>query len=412
MDKKYFTYKLEEILDDKDFINWVLHKTNDKEWKDFLEMNPEQAPVFAKAHQIIKLLNSTDDNLSEEDILIIWKNLENFDNQNKKSGVRINLSRVLKYAAILIFIVTTGITGIKLLHKNNQPYEFSLYNETLTDGETRLLLSNGDDILLKKDISKITVNDGKEIQIDNDSVVMLSEQKIGKNENNGMNEVIVPHGKKSQLLLADGTKVWLNAGSRFAFPSSFNGKSREVFLEGEAYLEVKENVNLPFFVNTKDIRVKVLGTKFNVSAYASDQMVETILIEGKVSVLLNQSFAFAKENVVLAPFQKADFNRLSREIQVNNEPDADSYITWTEGWLCFSGENLVSVMKRLERYYNVEIQVDVPSANTERISGKLDLKESLQDVLTALSDVTPISCRIDGEIVSVKSKIAPLPVMK
>src|SRR5690606_14480825 len=95
-----------------------------------------------------------------------------------------------------------------------------------------------------------------------------------------MNEVIIPYGKKSELLLADGTKVWLNAGSRLAFPSRFTRNTREVFLEGEACFQVAKNEEQLFIVKAGNLDVKVLGTHFNVSAYPADATIETVLLEG------------------------------------------------------------------------------------------------------------------------------------
>ena len=107
-----------------------------------------------------------------------------------------------------------------------------------------------------------------------------------------MNQVVVPFGKKSSIELADGTKVWLNAGSRMAFPDRFTGSRREIFLEGEAFFNVTPDKSMPFYVKTKEVVIRVLGTKFNVSAYEADNEVVTVLVEGTVSMRENKGSTF------------------------------------------------------------------------------------------------------------------------
>jgi ferric-dicitrate binding protein FerR (iron transport regulator) len=220
-----------------------------------------------------------------------------------------------------------------------------------------------------------------------------------------MNEVVIPFGNKSQLILPDGTKVWLNAGSRMAFPNKFSGKKREVFLEGEAYFEVTHNANLPFFVNTKDISIKVLGTKFNVSAYKTDKVAETVLLEGKVAVKELSSMGFMMKETMLAPNQKASFNKENKTISVQNERDADFAIAWTEGWFKFSQQNLNTVLNKLQRYYNVQFEYDPNFSTADMITGKLDLKESIEQTMVALGDVANIQYRINGDKIQIEKKI-------
>ena len=201
--------------------------------------------------------------------------------------------------------------------------------------------------------------------------------------------------KKAELLLADGTKVWLNAGSRLAFPQKFIEKKREVFLEGEAYFEAAKNETQPFIVNTGQLNIKVIGTHFNVSAYPSDNNIETVLLEGSVVVSRPTVFGLKKEEVTLKPDQKALFDVQNNIISVSDVPDAGMYISWTTGWLEFSKESLHSVFNQLERYYNVKITIPPNFPYPELISGKLDLKDSLEDVMIALGDVSNIVYRIN-----------------
>lgn len=410
VNKKYQTYQLEELLDDRDFIAWILHSTNQQEWETFLQEHPGLTATVSRARNIVKLLETAGDKPSEEDILRMWRNIDHFDEQMRKRGKMVALRQIWRYAAVAVVLLTLG--GVAFWLANDRPvhYRFVSENVAAATGDARLVLATGEEIPLKKDNSRITIEGGKTIQINNDSLIALQESTARKAETVRMNEVIVPYGKKTQLVLADGTKVWLNAGSRLAFPSRFEGKSREVFLEGEAYLEVVQNAGKPFRVNTKEVQVKVLGTRFNVSAYSADPQIETILIEGKVSLLENRSLAFGKREVILAPFQKARFSKQNQTFTVNAAPDADRYVTWTEGWFSFSKENLANVLKKLERYYNVRIECNASLLASERITGKLDLKESLQEVMVTLADVAPITYRIEGNAIKVEPRIGQLPM--
>jgi transmembrane sensor len=296
-----------------------------------------------------------------------------------------------------------GTAGYWMIYQNQRSYIFSENSDNETGSQSRLFLSDGRTIDLEKENSKIALNTNEQIMIDNNQVIDMS--KKSNADDSKMNEVVIPYGKKSQLLLEDGTKVWLNAGSRMAFPTKFSGKRREVFLEGEAYFEVAHNKNLPFLVNTGEIAIKVLGTKFNLSAYKTDKLVETILIEGKVAVSKRSVIRFMKSETILTPNQKASYNKESQIISIKNEPDVELSIAWTEGWFKFSQQRLNDVLNKLQRYYNIKFEFDSAFSTADLITGKLDLKESIGQVMTALADVANIQYRVDGDKIYIEKKM-------
>src|SRR5690606_37957770 len=102
--------------------------------------------------------------------------------------------------------------------------------------------------------------------------------------------VIIPYGKRSDITLADGTRIWLNAGSQLSYPLSFTGSSREVYLAGEAFFEVESNPNMPFYVITNDLKIRVTGTRFNVTSYLNDHTTQALLLSGKIGVTRNKRF--------------------------------------------------------------------------------------------------------------------------
>jgi ferric-dicitrate binding protein FerR (iron transport regulator) len=410
VNKKYKDISPEELMDDRGFVSWILHGTNSEKWELFLHEHPEFSETVARTKELIAALDSGDEILPDTEVAQIWKSIETF-HENRRMGKKIRTAWFIRIAASFLVLITGGIVALWIMSRNTEPYRFVSVGSQIESGDARLVLSTGENIRLKNENSKITVEEGKALYIENDSTVALANEMTGTGGKNSMNEVIVPFGKKSRILLSDGTKVWLNAGSRFAFPSGFTGKTREVFLEGEAYFEVTKS-DRSFFVNTPDLKVKVFGTRFNVSAYTSDKRVETILLEGKVSVSANTAFGLKNREIVLEPFQKASYSKETHETLIMPEPEADIYISWTEGWLHFSKENISNVMKKLERYYNVKVVYDQSFYEQELISGKLDLKESLDEVMLVLTNVAPIIYRIDGNVIRIDRKMEGLPMIR
>jgi len=401
MKKEYLNFSLEELIENKQFIAWVLKGENSREWKKFIEQNPEFSEKVKEGKEIILLLRDTYEVLDEKSVLKMWQNIDSFDKQHKKKTQTIKFRRSLSWAASILLFFSIGTLGYFYLNNTENTYQFASSENSRQNNKASLVLSNGEEIALTNDNSTIALNNKKEQLIVNDSLIDLSDKK---NKGVQMNEVIIPYGKKSKLILADGSKVWLNAGSRLAFPTEFTAKNREVFLEGEAYFEIAKNKNKAFIVNAGEVDIKVLGTHFNISAYPGDNKIETILLEGKVAVSTPKLLGFGKNEVLLKPYQKASFNKEKNSINVKAEPNADIYIAWTEGWFQFSNESLHSVFTKLERYYNVEIQTPKNFPFSDRITGKLDLKESLEDVMMALGDVAKIEYKINNNTIYINKK--------
>ena len=395
MKKEFLQLTVEELLGSRDFVAWLIRGKNKQEWEAFQDENPEFKSTVNHARKILELLCDRHDHLNDDDLLKIWKNIESFEDQIRNHKRHIKLYKVMRYAALLIFVVSVGFAGYWGFHRNQKMYVYTLPAVSGTGHQSRLHLSNGTTVDLEKENSKIALNSDQKIVIDNEKVIDLTNDT--QPEELKMNEVVIPYGKKSQLVLEDGTKVWLNAGSRMAFPTRFTGKTREVFLEGEGYFEVANKKNQPFMVNTGEITVKVLGTRFNISAYKTDKLTETVLLEGKVALSQPSVLGFMKRETQLAPNQKATYDRISQSTSVINETDADFAIAWTEGWFKFSKQNMNDVLTKLQRYYNVQFVFDSELWTAELITGKLDLKESVESVMVALADVSGIQFRIEGE---------------
>ncbi|WP_167618195.1 FecR family protein [Maribellus sediminis] len=410
MEKKYLKYSLEELLDDRQFVAWILKGHNKTEWNSFIHEYPEFKSEVKKAEEIILLLKDTYEILDEEDVVKMWHNIDRFNKTYGSVARRIQLRRTFAIAASVLIVVSMGFIGYSYFHNRNVEYQFVSSNVPGDQEDARLILSGGEQVDLKQDNSTIEIDEKEKITINNEDVIDQSGNEDKDNDNLQMNEVIVPYGKSSELLLADGTRVWINAGSRLAFPTKFTKDTREVYLEGEACFKVAKNASQPFIVNANKLGIRVLGTYFDVSAYPNDENIETILVEGSVLVGKKSSFGMS-QTVELKPYQKATFNKEEKEIIVLDEPDAEVYLAWTEGWFQFSHQNLEKVLAKIERYYNVNVIVQNEAFPKEgKITGKLDLKDSLDEVLTALSDVIKMDYRIDGNKVYINKKIERIPM--
>ena len=215
-------------------------------------------------------------------------------------------------------------------------------------------------------------------------------------------EMVTPKGQRSIITLFDGTRVWLNADSRLDYPESFAGKkTREVYLEGEAFFDVTENKEQPFIVNTSDLKVKVLGTAFNVRSYKKDNLIETTLVRGQVSI---SSKAEQGSAVILRPNQKVVYEKKSGKLMLKNQVDTEKSTSWRDGKLYFEDEAFSEIVKALERWYNVTIHVENTETLGCRFSAKIDNK-TLEEVLDLFKFSENIDYRIDERVIYISGKL-------
>jgi len=198
------------------------------------------------------------------------------------------------------------------------------------------------------------------------------------------NTVETPLGMRSSLTLPDSTKVWLNAGSKISFPVIFSNERRVVTLSGEAYFEVKKDKKWPFVVATKNINVLVTGTTFNCNAYPENDQVQTVLVEGEVTIVNSSATALKSLN----PGELAVYNKSDGQI-TKKKTDLQKYIAWKNGKLMFRDDRMDKVVEKLERWYNVEFVIaDKEIADYVYTATFVD--ESLDQVLKMLSISAPI----------------------
>lgn len=219
----------------------------------------------------------------------------------------------------------------------------------------------------------------------------------------------VRYGSAQQMfVLEDGTKVWLNAGSRLMYPDVFTGSSRDVELEGEAFFDVAQHASMPFLVHAGKVTVKVLGTRFNLKAYREDASVTTTLISGRVQVSMDDD---PERKIILSPHEKlilvktGEIKSISHNAlryQVQSLPEVSSMpqeTAWMENKLVFSDEPFDEVARLLERKYDVQIEFENEDLKAQHLSGVFE-KESLKEVLDILRMTTRFHYQIEGKKVS------------
>ena len=200
-------------------------------------------------------------------------------------------------------------------------------------------------------------------------------------------ELISPIGSRTVLQLSDGTEVHLNFGSKLKYPHTFSGKSREVTLMGEGYFDVAHNPEKPFMVKTGKLNVKALGTEFNVLAYADDDVIETTLVEGKVTLEKNLPEGQHKTLGALVPGQHVKYNAKTGDIK-STKGKVEKYIAWKEGKMVFDDTPITEVARHLEKKYNVEIEVRDDIKNYYYTVTFLD--EPLTQILELMTIATPV----------------------
>lgn len=314
--------------------------------------------------------------------------------------------RTWMVAAILTgSIIIGGIALYQQINNNKQPDSAGIIpavaEKTIEPGRQRALL-----ILANKTIDLDTARPGiiayqdqMEISKESDNQLVY---KISDNHKPAVaasdNNLKTPYGGEYKVTLADGTKVWLNAGSSLKYPAAFNGNDRTVEIKGEGYFEVAENKAKPFRVLTSNgTEVKVLGTKFNVKAYEGESAVTATLVSGAVAI---QNGAEQKN---IKPNQQAIVTSEGITIKTRSKDEVTQTLAWKNGQINFEGETAQSILKQIERWYVVETRVE-PGTPETTLTGNVDKTASLADVLKLLNINESVLFTLNGHTVVAKAK--------
>ncbi|KAF2508309.1 FecR family protein [Flavobacterium foetidum] len=262
-----------------------------------------------------------------------------------------------------------------------------------------LTLSNGkqivlDDVSVQDTIAAEGEKQEVTITMNADGTIsyVVNPNAAGNSDENSFNTLSTPTGGQYNIVLADGTKVYLNAVSSLKYPTQFNGDKRVVELEGEAYFEVAKNKNKPFIVKSDNQSIEVLGTHFNVHSYANESVVKTTLLEGSVAVTSKN------QKAILKPGQQSDVSESFSKIKVR-EVDTEEAVAWKNGRFKFDNADLKNVMRQLERWYGIKVEYRGDVSDV-RFSGGTFRNKNLSEVLKVL-EFSNIKFKVEGKTVIV-----------
>jgi transmembrane sensor len=306
---------------------------------------------------------------------------------------------LLKIAATVILLLSIGLLFFKY-QQNAQMTAATANREIITGGNKAILtLANGQTIDLSHSKNgEIATQAGLSItKKANGELIYEASGRKETSENTNLaityNTISTPRGGKYQINLPDGTQVWLNAASSVRFPASFNGlTNRKVELSGEAYFEVAKDANKPFIVVTEKQETQVLGTHFNISSYEDEGQTKTTLLEGSIRVSDK-----ANKNIILKPGQQSTLKEGNIDIRNVDENDA---VAWKMGFFSFNDENLESIMRKISRWYDVDIHYQDTFSKTSFL-GTISRSKNITSVLKILEKSGEIHFKIEGRRITV-----------
>ena len=331
----------------------------------------------------------------------VWENIEKelFPAPNV---ISLWSRKTLKYAAALLIPLMMASGAAYFFFNQKTEVPLATLDENVKPGvqKATLVLSNGESHILDHEnaASSLTDADAKISNKNNALSYVAQNDATGGFKAAVYNDLITPKGGGYTLQLADGSMVWLNADSKLSFPVAFTDSTRHIYLEGEAYFEVAHNGS-PFIVTSGEMDIRVMGTSFNVSAYANDKSKKTTLVEGKVRVDLRNANSVSQE--FLTPNKQAVVIGGKSKIVIA-DVDASQYNSWVDGKLEFNNETLEDVLKKLSRWYAFEYEFENQKAKDFHFSGRLDNQERISSILHMLEMTTSVKFEVADDKVVVK----------
>ena len=338
----------------------------------------------------------------EENIKQNMQKRQTFHTEDGWEGVQRKIQRhrfrhrilnICKYAAIFIFPV--AIATVAIYKSGNEPQPLSQVEEQIVPGGKKavLILDNGEAIDLKSTSGvELKEKDGTVIQVDS-TVLNYQQAPARTSEKLAYNKVNVPRGGEYQLMLSDGSKVQLNSMSSIRFPVQFAQDCRLVELEGEAYFEVSKT-GQPFIVQTKGMKIEVLGTTFNISAYANEEY-QTTLVSGSVKVQTENG-----SNRILKPSEQACITPGSNQINVRNV-DTAFYTSWIHGKINFKDQRLDDIMKTLARWYDMDVVYENEATKELRFGCYVNRYNEITPLVKLLEQTGRVTVTVEGKTIKI-----------
>lgn len=378
-------------MQDQKILNYLrgtVTAKDEKEVQEWITTSVENARRFnlIKAKHIASTLDDLNMDLDSS-----YYDIVKIKNPSSKNKGRVRLI-ILKTAAILVFFISSTY-----IFKDNI---FDSGVESIIP-EDAIILKLGDgniEVIAEDGTAKVVDSEGNLLGTQQGSRLVYKNMDTSKEELT-YNTLTVPYGKRFDLKLSDGTQITLNSGTSLKYPVQFlKLADRQVFLDGEAFFTVAQDSVNPFIVSANELNIRVLGTRFNLSAYPEDQFVNTTLIEGSVAVYNSDHTYDSSDASLLEPGHKAEWNKYNKQILIE-EADIAMHTDWLNGKIILRHVPFKNIIKKLERHYNVEITNNNQELNEELFTASFDI-ETIDQVFKTFNGTYEMDYRItDGQII-------------
>lgn len=375
---------------------FLIGDIEDSELQDWLNENPENGKYLEKICGELKITDERKIFYQLEDE-VAWQDFRSGLQRSRVVVVRkLLIRRYLRYAAVILLPLVVAFAGWILYQQRGESLSVRA-SQHIVPGDHRaiLILSNGEQKMLEGEVrNEVEVVEGVKVKRDGQVLRYDSTSQIRINpEECVYNTLRTPRGGEFQIVLSDGTKVWMNSDSQLRYPVHFSGTERQVFLSGEAYFEVCPDSCRPFYVITNEVYVRVYGTMFNVNTQRLTE-VQTVLVKGSVGV----GRIGSKEEIRLKPGERADFIRNNQQFCVEKVNTAQ-YTAWKEGYFAFENESLEEIMEMLGRWYNVDVFYASNDLKSLKFTGYLRKYEDVSHILEAIQEVVGVQFSIKDQTI-------------
>lgn len=357
----------------------------------WLNESEENRREYSQIERLYQLSSSSSSKKvsSYYDVEQAWKFVKGQTIDKRKSFI---FRKWISYAAMLTLLLTAGMFYLykQQLHSLSSQVNLEQLKEPI------LLLDNGETISLDKDTFSIE----NEHTIIHKKAKVLSYVPQEKEEQNiktdRKNRLVIPKGKTYELKLSDGTHVWLNSESELIYPTNFTGNTREVILRGEAFFDVAKDASKPFIVENNQMKIKVLGTSFNVSGYVSERLQNVTLVNGSVQVQIDNDSAFR-----ISPSEQFSYDKEKQTTSIR-VVNTELYTAWTEGKYIFKDARLEDILSKLQRWYDFEITYLQEELKNRRFSIVINREDNLKNVLEIISFTSNVKLVQESNIIKVE----------
>lgn len=356
--------------------------------------SPEEQAEYDKLDFLWNRCHSEE--MSEPDIWAKVREKINAGNTPVRLTSKINkttrLFSILRYSAVAASVVLLIGISCFLLLNDEERHDLNKIAQSL---QTEIPHEIKEVTLVVSDQKKIELDNNAQVVYSATGQVQVNSNKLAEDDSKEeYNQIIVPKGKRSQIVLADNSKIWINSGSKVIYPRTFEGKYREIYVEGEVYLNVTHDASKPFIVNTSGFEVRVLGTSFNISAYKNQEKATVVLVDGSVNVKDQQN-----HHIKMVPNEKVELNE--KGISGKEKVNARDYISWIDGIWTLQGESLKQVLQHLRDYYGQDIRC-ATAVEDEQMFGKLYLNDDLNQVMKSILSILPAEYTMKNNVIYIE----------